>query len=73
MVKRTSVNLDMDLVSDASDVLGTQRTTDTIHQAMRDVVRRRRLLELAQHDFGGFTLADLEPMRRPRTFEHLEK
>lgn len=69
MVKRTSVNLDMDLVSEASDVLGTDRTTDTLHEALREVVRRQRIGRLARRDFSELTLEAIEEMRKPRTFE----
>jgi Arc/MetJ family transcription regulator len=72
MVKRTSVNLDMELVGEASAVLGTERMTETVHAALREVVRRKRLHELAQRDFPDLTLEALEEMRRPRTFDHLD-
>jgi Arc/MetJ family transcription regulator len=69
MVKRTSMNLDMDLVNDASEVLGTERTTDTVHEALREIVRRERLRRLARHDFPDLTLEAIEEMRKPRTFK----
>ena len=47
MVKRTSVNLDMELVGEAAEALGTGRTTETVHAALRDVIRRKRLHKLA--------------------------
>jgi Arc/MetJ family transcription regulator len=31
VVKRTNINLDMDLVEQAAEELGTRRTTDTVH------------------------------------------
>jgi Arc/MetJ family transcription regulator len=66
MVKRTSLNLDLELVREAAGVLGTDRTTDTIHEALADVVRRRRRRSLARHEFPGLTLDSLGEMRRPR-------
>lgn len=69
MVKRTSVNLDMALVSEASDVLGTARTTDTLHEALREIVRRQRLQRLARRDFPDLTLEAIEEMRKSRTFD----
>ena len=48
MVKRTSLNLELDLVREARAVLGTTGTTDTIHRALEDVVRRERLKALAE-------------------------
>jgi Arc/MetJ family transcription regulator len=66
VVKRTSLNLDLDLVREAADVLGTDRTTDTIHGALADVVQRRRRRSLTEHEFPGLTLDSLDEMRRPR-------
>jgi Arc/MetJ family transcription regulator len=66
MVRRTTINLDAELVADAREVLKTKNTTDTVHGALRDVVRRERLKRLTEWDLGGMTLEDLEEMRRPR-------
>ena len=51
VVKRTSINLELDLVAAAREVLGSSGTTDTIHRALEDVVRREKLRFLAQHKF----------------------
>lgn len=64
VVKRTNINLDMDLVEQAAHELGTQRTTDTVHQALRDVVARSRRARLAQRDFDDLTPEALEALRR---------
>lgn len=66
MIKRTSLNLDLDLVAQARDVLETRTTTDTVHRALEEVVRREELRKLAEWDLGGMTLEDLERLRRPR-------
>jgi len=66
-VKRTTVNLDTELVGEAREILGTRTTTDTVHEALRDVIRREALRHLAEHDWG-MTLEDLNEMRTPRTF-----
>jgi Arc/MetJ family transcription regulator len=66
MVRRTTINLDTDLVAEAREVLKTRNTTDTVHDALRDVVRRERLKRLGEWDLGGMTLEDLEEMRRSR-------
>jgi Arc/MetJ family transcription regulator len=66
MVKRTSLNLDLELVRQAAEVLGTDRTTDTIHGALSDVVTRQRRRALAEHEFPGLTLESLAEMRKPR-------
>lgn len=67
MVRRTTINLDSDLVADARAVLKTRNTTDTVHDALREVVRRERLKRLGEWDLGGMTLEDLKEMRRSRT------
>jgi Arc/MetJ family transcription regulator len=64
MIKRTSLNLDLDLVSRARDVLDTRTTTETIHRALEEVVRREALKRLTEWDLGGMTLEDLERLRR---------
>lgn len=61
MVKRTSLNLDLDLVGQAREVLGSTGTTDTVHRALEDVVRREKLGWLAEHDFSDY---DAEERRR---------
>jgi Arc/MetJ family transcription regulator len=66
MVRRTTINLDADLVAQARDVLHTRNTTDTVHDALRDVVRREDLRRLAEWDLGGKTLEDLKELRRSR-------
>jgi len=69
MVKRTSLNLELDLVAEARKVLGTRGTTDTIHRALEDVVRRERLRALADERFDDLTpeaLAELRGWRPER-------
>lgn len=63
MVKRTSMNVDLDLVREAQEVLGTQGTTETVHAALREIVRRRRLERLLRHDFSNL---DVDEIRRSR-------
>ena len=67
MVKRTSVNLELDLVAEARNVLRTKGTTDTIHRALEDVVRRERLRALAEERFDDLAPEALDRIRRPRT------
>ncbi len=66
MIKRTNINLDMDLVAEASAALGTARTTDTVHQALREVIDRARRGRLARRDFPDISLEVLDAERRPR-------
>ncbi len=65
VVKRTNINLDMELVEQAAHELGTQRTTDTVHEALRDVIARARRVRLAQRTFQDLTPESLDAMRRP--------
>jgi Arc/MetJ family transcription regulator len=65
-IRRTSMNLDVDLVREAGEALGTSRTTDTVHEAMRQVVLRERRRRLADNDLPDLSLAELERLRRAR-------
>ncbi len=65
-MKRTSINLDLHLVDEAKAILGTSRTTETIHRALEEVIRRERLKSLASRDFPDLTWESLREMRRPR-------
>lgn len=69
MRKHTTLDLDQDLVRDAAAVLGTSRTTDTVHAALAEVVARRRRTMLARFDFPDLTPDSLAAMRAPRLFE----
>lgn len=66
MVKRTSINLDVSLVDQARAVLGTAEVTQTIHAALRDVVRRQKLRDLAARQFPDLTPEALTRMRAVR-------
>lgn len=67
MIKRTNINLDSVLLSQAATVLGTERITDTVHAAMREVVAQHHRRRLAERDlFEGVSSDDLEQMRRGR-------
>lgn len=65
MIKRTNINLDMELIAQAARELGTRRTTDTVHHALREVVARGKRLRLAERDFEDLTPEALDAMRRP--------
>jgi Arc/MetJ family transcription regulator len=64
VVKRTNINLDMELVEQAAYELGTHRTADTVHEALRDVIARARRARLAQRDFEDLTPESLDATRR---------
>lgn len=72
-VKRTTINLDRDLVDEASEALGTPRLVETVHAAMADVVRRQKLRQLAEQDFPDLSLEKIKELRRPRSFDHLRE
>lgn len=68
MRKHTTIDLDAELVRAAAEALGTTRTTDTIHAALNEVVRRR--LRMAIIGFRpALDLADLDAMRAHRFAE----
>lgn len=64
MVKRTSLNLDLDLVAEARQVLDTRETTQTIHRALEEVVRQARLRRLSARRFE-LTTEELKRLRTP--------
>lgn len=68
MVKRTNINLDMGLVHEAARELGTERTTDTVHGALEDVVRRARRARMAGRDLDELTPERLSELREARRF-----
>jgi Arc/MetJ family transcription regulator len=65
MIKRTSLNLDLDLVARARDVLETRTATETIHRALEEVVRREALRRLAEWR-PELTPEELHELRQPR-------
>ena len=64
MVKRTSLNLDLDLVAEAKSVLHTRETTQTVHRALEEVVRQARIRRLLEHRFE-LTNEELKRLRTP--------
>jgi Arc/MetJ family transcription regulator len=63
-LERTNINLDTELVSAAAAVLGTTRTAETVHAALRDVVDRAARQRLADRDFSDLTPAVVDALRR---------
>jgi hypothetical protein len=66
VVKRTSLNLDLELVGKAREVLGSNGTTDTVHRALEAVVRQEKLRRLAEWDFSELTPEKLRALRATR-------
>ena len=65
-IRRTNINLDTELVDAAAAVLGTERTTDTVHAALRAVIDRAARERLAKRDFDDLRPDVLEQLRRLR-------
>lgn len=66
MTKRTNINLDVALLERAAAVLGTRRTTDTVHTALEQVVAQALRRRLAAQEFPDLTPETLDELRRPR-------
>ena len=67
--RHTTLNLDMELIEEARQVLGTARATETIHLALHAVIdrdKRRRLLEMGM---GDLTPERLQELRQNRSFD----
>ncbi|MEO5743669.1 MAG: type II toxin-antitoxin system VapB family antitoxin [Terracoccus sp.] len=65
MKTHTTLDLDRSLLDEAAEALGTSRTTETVHAALRDVVARQRRARLARRDFSNLETL-LPEMRAPR-------
>jgi len=68
MRKHTTIDLDLDLVRQAAEALGTSRTTETVHAALSEVVRRRLRMEILGMR-PTLSLDDLDAMRAHRFAE----
>lgn len=67
MKTHTTLDLDRDLLAQAAAALGTTRTTDTVHAALREAVARQARARLLARDWSN--LKELLPeMRAPRPF-----
>jgi Arc/MetJ family transcription regulator len=60
-VRRTSINLDFELVEKAKQALGTSGTTETVHKALQEVWRREAARQLAEWHPD---IDDIEEFRR---------
>jgi Arc/MetJ family transcription regulator len=60
-VRRTSINLDFELVEKAKHALGTSGTTETVHKALAEVWRREAARQLAE---WRVEIDDIEEFRR---------
>ena len=64
MVRRTSLNLDFELVAEARDALGTKGTTETVHRALQEAVRDAKLRRLAEWTFEHLSEEEQEELDR---------
>ncbi len=55
----------MDLVAQAREALGTAGTTETLHRALSEIIRREALRSLAAWDMPDLTAEAMEEMDRP--------
>ncbi len=62
----TTLDLDRELLAQAAEALGTTRTTETVHAALREVVARRKRAWLARRDFSELEKL-LPEIRAPRS------
>jgi Arc/MetJ family transcription regulator len=61
----TSVDVDLDILEQAGEILGTRTKRDTINAALREIVRRRagdRLIDFLSG--GGFEDLDADGVRQ---------
>jgi Arc/MetJ family transcription regulator len=65
-VRRTSVNLDFELVERAKTALGTSGTTETVNKALEEVWRLEAARQLAE---WRIDIDDIEKFRR-EAWEH---
>jgi Arc/MetJ family transcription regulator len=68
MRRHTTIDLDADLVGEVRQILGTRTTTETVHAALAEIVRRRRRMAILEL-LPALTLADLDAMRAHRFAE----
>jgi Arc/MetJ family transcription regulator len=67
MLRHTNIDLDTQLVEEAAALLGTQRISDTVDAALREVIGRIHRRGLARRDlFDDVEPAEFEALRRPR-------
>jgi hypothetical protein len=66
MIKRISLNLELDLVAEARAILGTKGTTETVRRALEEVVRRKRVRGLVDEPFADLSDEALQALRGTR-------
>lgn len=69
MRRRTTIDLDHELVAAASLALQTRRIVDTVHAALEEAVARQRRAQLVQMPLPDLTPASVEAIRASRTVD----
>jgi Arc/MetJ family transcription regulator len=67
MKTHTTLDLDRELLAEAGAALGTTRTTETVHAALREAVARQARVRLMARDWSNLK-ALMPEMRSPRPF-----
>lgn len=62
----TTINNDMDLLTEVQRELGTATATETIHRALHEVIQLRSRQRLMQLDLSTLSTEDLERIRQDR-------
>lgn len=65
-IRKTTMNLNDDIVRQAQEILGTDNATATVHAALRDVIRTFRLQQAAELRFADDAWAETKELRQPR-------
>jgi hypothetical protein len=63
-IRRTSLNLDLGIVAEAREILGTNGTTATVRAALEDVIVRDKLRRLAARTYEDVTPEEFEQLER---------
>ncbi len=69
MKKRTTVNLDRDLVREAAAILGTPTIVATVHAALAQVVGRDKRAWLARYPLPDLTPEALDEQRHEQRLQ----
>lgn len=64
--RRTTMNIDHELVSRAQEILGTETATATVHRALDEVIRRFHIEQLLAWEFPDGFWNETKARRRPR-------
>lgn len=67
MTKRTTLEIDQELLQDAKRITGARTTKDVVHLGLESLVRKERLRQIASLRGSGLsrlTHEELEEMRR---------